>query len=401
MSDVNLEIQLGSTKHINSVNEDTYANFVLNNSKNELLEYNINSVLSVTDVFEQERQENEIYRIYGGLEYLSLFNGMRKSYSLLSNFFVSNNCPVPSFLEPECEYKTIYDDFNFYLVRPSENFQKLPGNSTSYLRYFEVIATPNEFNLFEAGYSKNIFDQQKYGFSFNNDFDISGVVDGLGMPITELYLYAQYQPKAVPHGVEKIMESRWTNAFNRLFVNFQPQSLNIGDLIYGDKIEYQESNYSQIKSSPLTYKITTPYLDVTFVMKSGPITEVKELRWEYNPLIPLRLRYFDNSLNKANINSTSYNQRNSIPEFATHLGNGNYVWRNILEQGIIDPITGDGVDYPFVNKKRYLFKNIILSIIPDLTHNNTNEVFDEIKFNNPTLLNKRVIDNINNIGSPC
>lgn len=395
--DENLQIQLGSTKHVNSVNTDTYTNIQLENNKNSLLEYDINSILSVSDVFEQERQDNANYRIYGGLEYFSLFNGMKKSYRFLSDFFSSTG--TTSFFNSE--NKTIYDDFYFYLVRPSNNFTKLPGDTVTYVRNFEVIATPNDFELIEAGFSKNIFNQQKYFFSFNEDFDVSNIVDGLGMPLTELFLFAQYKPKAVSSGTEEVERSRWLSSFSdEDFLRFNPSLLTVGRHIYGDKIEYYRSEFNQIQISPLKYKIITPYLGIIKTLKSPPEYVDRELRWVYEPLIPLRLRYFSNELNKGNINSSSYEQANNIPEFATDLNNGNYVWRNILEQGYIDPNTGNGVDYPFVNKRRYLFSNVVLSISPDLTHSNTANVFREISFDNPDTLNSEPIS-LNNIGNPC
>jgi len=132
---------------------------------------------------------------------------------------------------------------------------------------------------------------------------------------------------------------------------------------------------------------------------------IKRLQWKYNPFIPLRLRYFTEQAYGANISGTSYEQTSSIPAYATEYptgGTGNYVWRNILEQGYIDPLTEIGVDYPFVNKKRYLFSTIVLDIVPDLNDANTLAVFSQLKFGAPTEINTTpVVDDINNIGKPC
>ena len=125
------------------------------------------------------------------------------------------------------------------------------------------------------------------------------------------------------------------------------------------------------------------------------------LQWKYNPFIPIRLRYFGSSLNQANTGTTSYAQALSIPYYATSIGNGNYVWKDILPQGYIDPITNLGVDYPFVNKKRYLFSTIILDIVPNLNDPYTLGIFSEINFDLPTILNTKPNSDLNNIGKPC
>ena len=144
---------------------------------------------------------------------------------------------------------------------------------------------------------------------------------------------------------------------------------------------------------PQTYYINTPY-------------NAGVLQWKYNPFISFPLRYFYDNLSTANSGSTSYAQQISIPYYATLLtggtvGIGNYVWREIIPQGLTDPLTGLGVDYPFVNKKRYLFSPVILDVSPNLSDPFTLNVFTQIQFGAPTLLNKQPNSPLNNIGKPC
>jgi len=389
--DKNIKIQLGSTKNINSTDVDTYEKIKLDNQRNEILEYDIKNILSVTDVFEAERQNTEVYRIYGGIEYLSILNGLPndypnnyiwledyfrpKTYSDFNNFYV----------------KTIYNSFDFYLLRP-KGYKRLSNTNNEYVLELEVIATPNHFDLFNMGYSRNIFDEPKYGFIFNKDFDVSNWVDGFGFPITELYLFPQYKPNS--DGREGVRESYWANDGFEWTRNYYSPSLNIGDIIEGDKIKYYKSNYSQVIHSKKKFYIRT------FNRKENVI---RQFYWKYEPFIPLKLRYLSNEVSKANINEDNYEQRSNIPHYATDLGNGNMIWREILEQGYIDPLTGEGVDYPFVNKRRYLFSNIMLSIPPDMEHTDTARIFNEIEFGEPNTLNKSPLneDNLNNIGKPC
>jgi hypothetical protein len=126
------------------------------------------------------------------------------------------------------------------------------------------------------------------------------------------------------------------------------------------------------------------------------------LVWKYNPFIPFRLRYFTNEIYKENTGNTSYEVVSSIPYYATPLGDGNYVWREIMPQGYIDPISGLGVDYPFVNKKRYLFSNIVFDITPDLTDAETLAAFEKAWYERyQKILAVKPNSDLNNIGKPC
>lgn len=392
--DSKVEIQLGSTRNVNAVNVDSYSKIALNRNSNELLEYNINNILSVTEIFETERQNTEIYRIYGGLEYFSLLNGLKKAYKYLSDFFNPGKC---NFGNETCQYKDIYSSFDFYLVRPSRRY-KITLDSITYGRDFEVVATPDDFDLFEAGYSKNIFGDQKYIFIFNKDFDITGIVDSFGFPIMDLYIYAVYKPSLNGFNTnDQLYRTGWNaNDGEELRVPLTgTKTYDIGDRIIGDVIEFSQLSYQQIQIKEQIHYIRTPYI----INYNDGI--VKYLEWKFNPLIPLPLRVFSNEVSRANTGGTSYDQTSSIPYYALNVGNGNMVWRNILEQGYIDPLTGDGVDYPFINKRRYLFDNLILSVIPNTDDSNTANVFKEIQFGQPTLLFNSPSDDISKIGKPC
>lgn len=390
--DKKIEIQLGSTKNINSVDVDNHDKISLDVTRGKLIEYDIRNVLSVSEIFNQERQNTEIYRIHGGLEYLTQLNGIIKEYKYLSDFFLYSATTLNL-----NSRKNIFDSFEFYLLKPSTGYSKISQAERDYIRFFEVIATPDDFEIFNAGFSKNIFNEQKYSFVFNEDFDVSSMVDNFGFPLTELYLYPQYLKETNGWGESELLEkTQWyINTGNELKTQMSVTTFDVGDKIYGDKIRYDKEQFNQEVLSAQTYYITTKY------RLSDNVTS-KRIIWKYNPFIPLKLRYFSNELKRANTGGTSYEQTSNIPTYATSIDdNGNVVWREILEQGYIDPLTGDGVDYPFVNKKRYLFDNIILNIVPDLSDPETVDVFKEIKFSDSKILNYNPITELNNIGKPC
>jgi hypothetical protein len=92
--------------------------------------------------------------------------------------------------------------------------------------------------------------------------------------------------------------------------------------------------------------------------------------------------------------------------YGTQISTGNYVWREIVEQGYTEPLTGNGVDYPFFNGRRYLFAPIILTVSPDLDDvengYNTRNQFSNISFDGSTTLNIVPAEgDLDNIGKPC
>lgn len=394
--DILKERQLNKYKTINSINVDSFDVIELSNNISNITEYEITNVLSATEQFDIEREGNEVYRIYGKIEYLSLLNGLKNNYKQLNDFFTPELID-PITLQPSLNSKNIFNSFEFYLIKPTTGYTKIINLQTEYVRYFEVIATPNDFELFPAGFSNNLFGEQTYCFNFNNDYDISQYYDEFGFPLIELFIYAKYKPKAngftipYPEAFKYKFWNETTGSESSLPINLNP--LNIGDSVYGDMITYDINDFSQKIYSNQSYDIYTSYADEN--------NNFLELAWKYNPFISLKLRYFTDVVYKANSGDTSYDLATSIPQYATKTDNsGNYVWRNIMEQGVFDPITNLGVDYPFINKRRYLFTNVILDIIPDLSHTNTNNVFKEIKFKSE-IVNVVPITNVEEIGNPC
>jgi len=390
-----VKILLNSLKNVVSVNVDNYEKIKLSNKLSLINEYDIRNILSATEIFDSEREASEIYRIYGKIEYMSLLNGLKLTYSQFSDFFnpqLINN-------------KNILNSFDFYLVKPATSgYTHLTGGSSTILwaRYFQVIATPKEFEIFPAGFSNNVYGEQAYAFTFNKDFDVSSYLDQFGFPLTELFLYAQYKSTVNGLGTSEILSGTvWSANGSSSSFPFAPIVLNIGDYIesffgakIGDLLEYSKEDFLQIQLSPQTFYIQTPYV-------SGGTSQ--RLIWKYNPFISFQLRYFADELNQVNTGSTSYDQTIAIPYYATKIDNfGNYVWRDILSQGYTDPTTNLGVNYPFINKKRYLFLNFILDITPDLNDADTLTAFQEVWYSRyATKITTVPITDINNIGKPC
>jgi len=410
-----VEILLGSQKNSKSINVDNYERIELFNNVSELSEYDVFDRVNATEVFDNERENNANYRIYGRIEYMSMLNNLKIGYTSFSDFYKP---------QTSSNRYNILNSFQFYLVRPaSSGYTKITGSLSSssssttatetvesgdYIRYFQVVATPNDFELYPVGFSNNVYGEQTYAFNFNRDFDVNQYFDRFGFPLTELFLFPCYIKRINGNNVTEVMSgTTWDvngNAIKFLFPSVPVILLNHNDYVQistgtriGDLITYDKENFQQTQKSEQTFYIMTECKNDSNVSTN--------VIWKYNPFIPLRLRYFANELNTVNSGSTSYDDLMSKPEYATLIDNdGNYVWRDILPQGYKDPFTGIGVDYPFMNKRRYLFSPIVFSIIPDLNDNNTKEIFSNIwfsRFSTNLNINMKTNDDLKNAGKPC
>lgn len=384
------KILLGSKKNVVSINNDAFSKIKLENKTALTTEHNLNRIINASDVFDLEREEGEKYRIYGVVEYFSLLNRVEKDYSRLSDFFIKKTPPILG------DVKTILNTFKIYLLKPFDepgDEYSYGGHDNLYLRKYEVIATPKHLNITEAGFSVNLFNEEKYYFDFNVDFDVSSWRNPFGFPITELFLYFEYQKDVSIDYPEEVFYK-----FEEDYYELYEKDWDVGDILYdSDKeqpicsvVKYKKDQYLEEEIYKQNFKIKT-------------LTEEGGIYWEYNPFIPIKLRYLSGSINRGNENNTSYEQKYSIPKHATKIdNNGNYIWRDILPDGTYDLLTNEGVDHPFVNKRKYVFNKIILSIEPDLSHENTNNQFSEILFGEHGIItNKPNNPNINNIGKPC
>lgn len=378
-------IQIGNSKNINSVNVDLFKNIVLENNISYLSEYDINKVIDSNDVFENERENSLKYNIYGRLEFFSLLNGLRTEYDTIFDFF-SNDMVGNS--------KNIHNSFEFYLVMPSNVFKKYnktiddlnPKSEEAYIREFVVIATPNEIEIVNAGFNKNIFNEQVYSYVINKTIDLESKYDYLNFPITDVYLYAKYK-KTSGEGYEGF---NWNMDKYEIITTSTHKN---GDLIIGDVIAYDKKKYIQRISLEPIHRITTA---------ENKTNKLSKLSWVYNPFIPIRLRKFSSDLNVVSVLDTRYDIIESIPKYAT-IENNIAIWRDIEKDGYVDLLSGDIYDHPFINGCKYVFNSNILSITPNhITNSKTKKLFNEIRFEDDRELDGfKPNTNLNEFNRPC
>jgi hypothetical protein len=105
-----------------------------------------------------------------------------------------------------------------------------------------------------------------------------------------------------------------------------------------------------------------------------------QFEFKYRPFYNIDIKKFSNYTESIYISGIS---NNIIPEYAIQ-NNTYYLWRDILDVGYIeqDENNTNGVDYPFINQKHYLYNNINIKVLPDLSDRNTITLFNDLISNN-------------------
>lgn len=378
-----IQIQLGSSRSVNSINVDEFVNIELQNNEATILPYSQSSVINVAEIFDNERQASLNYRVYGDIDFLSVVNGLLKTYTKVSDFFTR---PLIG-SEQKGLTRNLLNCFDIYLCKLSTGHTAYSSQSL-YNTGYEILTNLSDIEIYNSGYAKNIFNDQKYSFNFNRDFDITDMVDSFGKPVMNFYLFFNFKPS----GSEVVSKRFFSPA--PYGIPDQPitfQTYSAGDIVDGDLVFYEKANFEEVLLERQQYFVTFPVEDFG----------INVLQFKYYPFVPIKLRDFSDVIVSANISGTSLNDT-EIPSYAVSIDNdGNYIWKNILENGYIDPISDLGVNHPFVNNTHYVFSNVILDLIPDLDNVYTETAFTNIKFGPNTLINSRPLTSLNNLGTKC
>lgn len=397
--DIKEKILLGSERNVDSVNVDNNIKIELETSQKKITEYDVTNILDVTNQYVVERENTEKYRLHGKINYLSPLAGMPLDYNDRSDFFLEHQKNIDN-------TKNLLTDFRFLLVKPvppegtfladgqneSEGYPNFTNATDRYLRNYEVIVNENDLVIRKAGFDRNVFNDDIYTFIVDVEVDIKDKLDGLGIPITDVYLYAEYKTDTSSTVNNSVLRRRIPELSDYgNFVSYNPVSqYEIGDVITGDIVTYNLNDFTVSTFRRMEYEVIANYSNNS-----------NNFHFIYKPFIPIKLRTLSDDLETVNTGSTSFEDVQGIPSYAKPLdNNGNVVWRNLLPKGFIDPITGTGVDYPFINNRHYVYQNITLSLIPNLNDSSTNSWFDNVEFGNNELISNQP-NGLDNIGKKC
>lgn len=388
------EIQLGSKKGVNSVNVDEYLYTNLKGTSVEILPYDQTSVISAAQLFDDERQASQDYRVYGTINFMSIVNGLHKDYDSVYDFYTRPRIGE----EISGLTRNITNCFDVYLCRALGNTFSTGGtvivsgntlvSGATYQLKYQVLTNLNNFEIYNSGYGKNIFYDQIHSFDFNIDFDITDQTDSFNKPLTNFYLFFNYTPKANLHGK---LETVSGNTLSGTKVTRPYLVYSGGSVVDGDWVFYVPQNFEEILVQQKEYY-------VSYYCTGGTGNAIQ---FKYNPFVPVKIRDFGDEFITGNISGTSETD-SQIPSYAVKLDDaGNYLWKDLLQNGYIDPLSGKGVNYPFINKRHYIFNNQVLKLVVELNDPVTASTFANIKFGPNSIVSNSPTTDLTNLGSKC
>jgi hypothetical protein len=247
-------------------------------------------------------------------------------------------------------------------------------------RQFEFSSiTPNNVSRVSQKTSSN-----SYNITVNYDLDISNILDNQMRPVSELFLtiinkgYTGYFNK--PNngiGLKQGWKFNLTNTANywwddtNLLSNtniptanytlasktfYYNQNLMSGDTIDGDFCEWND--YDQIERVVSPYYHKLKYNQDIFQTTSTSDTNAPG--FYYEPHTSMTIRVFSDYIETGNVQDADL-----VPSYS-YFSNSDqqFRWRDIYSYGFIDNLDR-GVDYPFLNRSQYPFKEVQFRLIPE------------------------------------
>ena len=238
--------------------------------------------------------------------------------------------------------------------------------SRYYYRLFKTITEDNDYELYPLSFGKNIFSDQTVQYNFNGgsgtteDIDIGSLRDNLGRPLSEIYLTIvkkeNYGFGSISSGLNvPLNENDWPvldipdvrlihNGTSTPFDSHTPLETNITvdqGIYYGDIVEYNDFTLEEVVLSEVRHRFNTKNRE----------TNGRQEGYFYKPHHKIKIREFSEYIEQGD--DTVY----GVPDYATDLGDGRLLWRDLLSLGFSD-VDNVPLDYPFTNGCHYLYDNI-------------------------------------------
>lgn len=239
--------------------------------------------------------------------------------------------------------------------------------SEYYVRVFKkLMQKDGDYEMYQLAFSNNVYNDPNYQFIINEDIDIDGLEDNLGRPLSELYLtMIKTNSNGMFHSIQSGFDLEFLpgnlgsggTVSNVRQIHYGPTSqvplenaitISSSNEFYGDIVEYNKFTLRETVLSDVMHRFNTYNREMNYVgsIVQGPRRE----GYIYNPHHKIKIREF--SVYEEQGDSST----DGIPSYAEDLGDGRFLWRDLLDVGIYDG-EGDLLDYPFTNGAHYLHQN--------------------------------------------
>ena len=296
-------------------------------------------------------------------------------------------------------YYFVIDKQPIGAVNGNSRIKRLFGGleSTYYFRKFKKIKTRNtavietdDYEAYPLAFSENMYTDPIEQFVFNEDIDVSDLRDNLNRPLSEIYLtLVKTSSNGLFNNVSSGIETPFipdlltsnTNTWlqniptiNRIhnggatpFVSSVPLEANVtitpmSDEFYGDLVEYNAGEVKETILAHVSHRFNTVSREVGGTLTyNNTVGSVSPATTTIN-LGPRQEGYFYKAHHLIKIRQfSSYIEMGDkftegIPDYAVDLGDGRYLWRDLLDIGFNES-DDQALDYPFLNGCHYMYDN--------------------------------------------
>ena len=274
----------------------------------------------------------------------------------------------------------------FTIIEGSSRMARIYNGKPSvyYYRKFERIKTKtgqmksDDYEIFPLAFSQTIFEDKINQFVINEDIDVSGLVDNLNRPLTEVFItliktnsdevFTNVKSGInIPHNlnvegkilipdIRRVSSSPDTHKEIDANVLIDDPSF-IGDIVEYNELEQKETVLSDIYHTFNTINRETegnPISNIDF-NNTNLNLGIRREGYIYKPHHKIKIREFSSYIEQGTINTLN------VPNYRTDLKDGRLIWRDLLDIGFND-MHIETIDYPFLNNSHYIHTNISLPL---------------------------------------
>lgn len=296
-------------------------------------------------------------------------------------------------------YFSVMIDYNPLITITDARLRRLVGGqeSTYYIRLFKKITTVNaninngiiendDYEIYPAGFAKTVYRDEVCQFVVNEDIEVGGLVDNLGRPLSEIFItfiktgggfFTDIKSGLECGLVEGISDDNFwnyripdirsihndvgivgANPQQNPFISPLPLEGSVmanADYFYGDVVEYNRYECMEYVLSDVAHRFNTENRE-QILNPADPFPKGPRLEgYYYKPHHQIKIRDFSNYVEQGDENTFG------IPDYAEDLGDGRWLWRDLLDIGLNDG-QFETLNYPFLNGSHYLYHNLCLPL---------------------------------------
>jgi hypothetical protein len=167
--------------------EDLNINLLLKTNFNDLNEFNNSKLVSLTELFNKERNKSSKYRIYGNINCVSFLTNKKRTQTGVTDFFNDDYKQTGFNLE---------DFFDLKIFKQTINQNTVFNTNDTYVENLSAITIDSTYKLSFFGFSKNIYNEKIYNFKFDtlnlNPYELYKINNEL---FYNNYVYLGFIPK--------------------------------------------------------------------------------------------------------------------------------------------------------------------------------------------------------------